>query len=134
WPGRRAMIRVALAILLLVLPARAEPLDPLFVQGRVLMNEIYDVARWTARVPYRLAMPLVARARLEAYVDGLPLAPDVRARVRARIASRGLVDEVIPFLMALRETYVATPVARADDFDAFLRAHFARGDDVPGIE
>jgi hypothetical protein len=115
-------------------PAQAEVYDPLVARGELLLRQVYDVGRWTLRVPVRLALPVLVRLQLGAYVDGLPLEPAVRARVLARIESEGFVDEVIPFLAAVKETYVAPPEAAARSFDAHLRRSFSPEDPIEGFE
>lgn len=115
-------------------PARADVADPLLAQGELLLRQVYDVGRWTLRVPTRLALPVLVRLKLHGYVGELPLAPEVRDRVLARIDSEGFVDEVVPFLAALKETYVATPEAAANDFDAHLRRTFSPADPIEGFE
>src|SRR5262245_16111189 len=115
-------------------PAQAEVYDPLVAQGELLLHQIYDVGRWTLRVPVRLALPTLVRLKLGAYVPDLQLAPDVRARVLARINSEDFVDEVIPFLAALKETYVASPETAARTFDAHLRRSFSPEDPIEGFE
>ncbi len=115
-------------------PAQAEVYDPLLAQGELLLRQVYDVGRWTLRVPARLALPVLVRLKLGAYLADLPLEPEVRARVLARIESEGFVDEVIPFLAALKETYVASPQTAAHTFDAHLRRSFSLDDPIEGFE
>lgn len=107
-------------------------LQPLRSQGELLAREIYDVTRWTLRVPYDLAYPYLVRFKLDPYIDSLPLDDAVRGRVKAHVNSREFVDEVIPFLIAVQETY--SPRPGVDGFDAHLRRHYAASASVPGIE
>lgn len=123
-----------MAVILLASPALAghdSRLQPLRSQGELLAREIYDATRWTVRVPYELAYPYLVRFKLDPYLDGLPLDDDVRRRVKAHVGSREFVDEVVPFLIAVQETY--SPRPNIEGFDAHLRRHFAAGA-VPGIE
>jgi hypothetical protein len=88
--GRRAALLAiaAIARASLAPPAgQAEVYDPLVAQGELLLRQVYDVGRWTLRVPVRLALPVLVRLKLGAYVADLPLEPEVRARVLARIES-----------------------------------------------
>lgn len=117
--------------------ASAQPLptlQPVVSRARVLSTEIYDAAAWAKRVPYEIALPIVARAKLGAYVDELPLADDVRARVRALLRSSEFVDEIIPFLIATRDLYVPQSDDPVVDFDHHFRSRFSRADGVPGVE
>lgn len=142
-PGRRtrsfarASIRVACAALCFALArplaAEAEPLDPVRLRAQVLAEQIYDATAWVARVPTELAMPIVARAKLRDWVDDLDLAPEVRERVLARIDSRVLVDEIIPFLIAVKDTYTARDPSVVA-FDEVVRRRYAREESIPGME
>jgi len=110
----------------------ADLLQPLRSQGELLAREIYDVTRWSLRVPYDLAFPYLVRFKLGPYVERLPLDADVRERVDRHLRSREFVDQVVPFLIAVQETY--SPRNGVDTFEAHLRRHFSSADAVPGIE
>lgn len=130
--GRIAAAAVALC--LLCGPAHAQTLEPIVTRAQVISNEIYDAAAWAIRVPYSLAFPIVARARLGAYLDGLPLDPAVRARVDARVRAPVFVDEIVPFLIAVQELYTVSGEEPAARFDAHLRARFSPADTIPGMQ
>lgn len=131
-------LRLLLAAAVLLSPVSASALDPRLqpvrAHGELLARRIYDATRWSVRVPYELAFPYLVRFKLDAYLDDLPLAEDVRRRVASHVASREFVDEVVPFLIAVQATYSASPADRADDFDAHLRRRFSPADRIPGIE
>ncbi len=131
----RTLLVLALALLCaLPTPSASElTLDPVRNRARVVLSEIYDVSAWALRVPYDLAFPLVARARLGDYVDSLPLDKDVRARVHERIDSREFVDEIVPFLIAVKQMYLSGDEAPRD-FDTHLRAAFEAREDIAGFE
>ncbi len=140
---RRSVVRLSLVALLGLAvggatarpdEAEAQNLDPVVSSAHVLVAEIYDVTKWALRVPYSVAMPLIARAGVTAYVNDLPLDPEVRERVLARVRSGAFVDEVIPFLMTVKTMYVATEQARAQSFDGYLRSRFGPDDGIPGME
>jgi hypothetical protein len=96
-----------------------ESLDPLANRAAVYYSEIYDATAWLVRVPYRLARPVVIRAALGAYVARLELDDSVRARVIEHIEAPVLVDEIVPFLLALKQTYT-TPRSAVESFDTQL--------------
>ncbi len=114
--------------------AHAQSIEPIRAQGEFWLGEIYDVARWSLRVPWKLAFPYLVRLKLDPWVDGLPLEPDVRERVRASVHAREFVGEVLPFLTAVRETYSAPADAEKQTFDAEFRSHFSAADGIPGVE
>jgi len=135
--SRRTLQQTALSLLAalaVAAPAGAQLPSSVSARARLLRSEIYDFAAWAKRLPYELAVPIIARAKLHAYVDDLDLPPEVRARIRARIDSRGFVDEIIPFLLAVRDVYQAPTADAPEDFDTWLRAHFSPADTIPGIE
>lgn len=114
--------------------AQVDPLTPLQHQGQALLGQIYDAARWTARVPYDLALPYLVRLKLDPYLDRLPLDADVRARVLAQVHADDFVDEAIPFLQTVRDTYTAPADDVAGRFEPWFRARFNRAQRIPGVE
>ncbi len=135
----RSTVRFGIALLLAAsLPwasaTHAQALDPARAQGQLWLSEIYDVARWSLRVPWKLAYPYLVRLKLDPWLAELPLEADVRERVRANVHSREFVGEVLPFAMAVQETYSAPDDAKQQDFDAELRRRFEPADGVPGVE
>ncbi len=133
----RTSVRLAVALIasgiLAASVARAATLDPLLNRAHVLYHDIYDKAAWAARVPYELAKPLLIRAQLKSWLRKLELEDPVRRRVSARIRSAVLVDEIVPFLLAVKDTYAATDGAVAS-FDVFLRERFSPAQAIPGME
>ena len=133
----RPTVRRVIALTLSVALPRAthaQSIEPLRAHGELWLGEIYDVARWSLRVPWKLAFPYLVRLKLDPWLDGLPLEPDVRERVRTSMHSREFVGEVLPFLATVRETYSAPPDALEQTFDADFRRHFSPADGIPGVE
>lgn len=108
-------------------------LQPLRSHGELIARQIYAVGKRTARVPYDLAYPILVRYKLGSYLAGLPLAPEVRQRVEEHVDARTFVDEVVPFLIAVQETY-SPPGEGVEDFDTHLRRRFRPADGIPGME
>jgi len=113
--------------------ARADRLDPAINRAEVFYREIYDATAWLARVPYELARPIVIRAALKGYVARLELDDSVRARLVAHIEAPVVVDEIVPFLLSVKQTYAASSDA-VESFDAYVRRHFAPGEGIPGMQ
>lgn len=136
---RRDGARVALATAALLwacsLAAHADPLpNPLESRVELLASDIYDAAQWAKRLPYEIAMPVVARSRIRAFVDELDLEPQARERILRRIDARDFVDEVVPFALALRDVYLPQAEWAPEPFDDWLRRSFAAGENIPGFE
>jgi hypothetical protein len=109
--------------------------EPTIKEGQLLANTIYDIGQWTARIPYKLALPIVARARLRGMVEKLSLDAAVHQRVMARIESKGLVDEIIPFLIAMQDLYLPSEnLINNQTFDSYFRNHYAPDRSPPGVE
>jgi hypothetical protein len=98
------------------------------------IRQIYDAGEWLRRVPVELAMSLYARTKLEAFLDELVLPEDVDARLRARLRSDDFIDELVPFLLFVREMYTPPTGDAAETFDDHLRRHFSPGERIAGIE
>jgi hypothetical protein len=109
------------------------PIEPVVNRAAVFYREIYDATAWLVRVPYDLARPIVIRAALKGYVADLELSDDVRARVLEHIGSPVVVDEIVPFLISLKETYAA-PSDAVESFDDYFRRHFTPDEAIPGVE
>ncbi|GMR18451.1 MAG: alkaline phosphatase family protein [Gammaproteobacteria bacterium] len=115
--------------------AQAQILDPIVKEGQVIVNTIYDTSKWVLRVPYKLAFPLLARMKLKSMVENLSLQREVHKRVIARIESKGLIDEIIPFLSAVKDLYIPTGRFKSNEnFDTYLRKQFKPTSTIPGIE
>ena len=124
---------VLLACLTTASPTVANPVTLLRHEGEALSSQIYDAARWTARVPYQLALPYLVRLKLDPYIARLPLEPAVRDRVLAHVHADDFVGEMIPFLQTVRDTYTAPPDDVARRFDHWLRSRFTPAARIPGF-
>lgn len=106
---------------------------PIVSVGELRIQQIYDAGEWLQRVPVQLATSLYLRSKVASFVGELDLPDDVHARVTKRLDSEDFVDELVPFLLSLREMYQAPEGRSAEKFDDHLRAHFAPADGIPGI-
>lgn len=122
--------------------AQDRPADGLFStladEGEVIAKRVYQLGAWFKRVPYDLAMPVIARGKLRDYVNRVRreggLERDVYERVMSRIDSTGLVDELIPFLLVLKDSYVASTDVSRKNFDSHFRSRFSSETSPPGTE
>ncbi len=108
--------------------------NPIESRIELVASDIYDAAQWVKKIPYDLAVPLIARSKIRSYLDELDLPPDVHGRVRKRIDSAGFVDELIPFALALRDVYLESEEYRPESFDSWLRKNFSPSDGIAGFE
>lgn len=125
----------AAVALLLVLSQLGPGPDPIASQAELRLAQIYGAVEWTRRVPVEVATAWIARAKLHDYLDGLDLPDEVRARVDARLDAPDFVDELVPFLIAVKELYLPGDDDLAPpSFDEHLRASFSPADAIPGME
>lgn len=130
WAG--AVTVAALGTLALDGPAPPPPgADPVYAEVKGLLREAYDVSAWSMRVPVEWAAPRLAQAGLQAWITTLPLEPEARARIEARLGSGAFVDEIVPFALFLKDLYDQPDV---DDFDTVLRRRGPPAAPVPGQE
>jgi hypothetical protein len=115
-------------------PSCEEAARPAVSTARLGLRQIYDAGEWLRRVPVELAISLYARARLESFLDELELPEGVHARLLARVRAEDFVDELVPFLLFVREMYEPPEGEHAESFDDHLRARFAPGDAIPGMQ
>lgn len=112
--------------------------DLIFGGAELVAGEIYKTIRWTAQLPVKLALPIVVRSKLGGFVDNLPLQPDVRTRVTAKIKSDELMDRIVPFLFYLKKQYMRDDSGGGEKgeekFDAKFRSRFSPTDRIPGVE
>jgi hypothetical protein len=127
---------VALVGLLLSMPfvGRRGMVPPALDTAEIVVEEIHRGIDRGRRLPAEVALPHLARAGLLPFIAQLPLREDVRARVRARVRSEGFVDDLVPFLLFLKSTYVTTHEMRGRDFDATLRRRIDPAEALPGME
>jgi hypothetical protein len=120
----------------LALPWLAAPptLAPIAVQAEVLASDVYRVADRVRRIPVEIALPRIAQAALPPFVASLPLGDGARARILARLDARDFVDQLVPFLLAVKAMYRPPEEQRALGFDTYLRRHFRPEDAIPGME
>lgn len=125
-----------LALLALSLPLIhcGEVSRPLTQAVELRVRQIYDAGDWLRRVPVEVAVSLYARVKLESFVTELELPEPLRERLLARIRAEDFVDELVPFLLFVREMYQAPEGQSAETFDDHLRASFQPADAIPGIE
>lgn len=122
---------LALAVLAVDRPAPPPPgADPLVGEAHALLDQAYDVTKWSLKVPAAWAATQVVTVGLSAWVATLPLEPDVRARIEARIHTEDTVDELVPFALFVKEMYDDPGV---EDFATWARANVRR-DGTPGLE
>lgn len=133
----RALPKLAVALAAVCAPGLfgcKEVQRPVAAAIELRVRQIYDAGEWLKRVPVEIAIGLYARTRLEAFLDDLELPPDLRQRLLTRLRADDFVDELVPFLLFLRDMY-ETPTGRAaETFDDALRQRFEPGDAIPGME
>ena len=137
---RLTLPRLAFAAAVLAVAAwlcRDRPLPPPRVASPVYsevegaLRTVYDTARWSVRVPVEWAQGELVAGGLAVWVATLPLPDDVRKRVNARLGSEGLVDELVPFALFVKQMYDRPA---PDDFATWARANVLREPAVPGLE
>jgi hypothetical protein len=133
-PGR-VHTAAALTALVLCSSSACEGVKrPIDSAVRLRLGQIYDPSEWLQRVPRDLAITLYGRAKLRGFLDELELPRDVHHRLVDRLDRDDFVDELVPFLLFVREMYQAPEGKSAETFEEHLRARFSPGDGVPGIE
>ena len=118
--GRRAWLwggAAALLLLLALMQLGSGP-DPIVSRAELRRRQIYDAAEWAQRVPIELATSYVVRSKLREYVEELELPDEMRARLLARLDAPDFVDELVPFLIAVKGMY-----APAEDEAASARRY-----------
>ncbi|MES2637875.1 MAG: alkaline phosphatase family protein [Myxococcota bacterium] len=124
---------VALALIVSSLDRPAPPppgADPLAGEAHALLEQAYDLTKWSVKVPAAWATTRVVTAGLATWVGTLPLEPDVRARIDARIHGEDTIDELVPFALFVKQMYDDPGV---EDFATWARAN-VRSDGTPGLE
>jgi hypothetical protein len=133
WGIRRVIgLCCALALSLGVM-ACEDPAAPIVSATELHLRQIYDAGEWLKRVPVQLATSLYVRSKVESFLADLELPRAVHQRVTRRLDSEDFVDELIPFLLFVREMYKPPEGFSSRDFDEYFRAHFRPRDDIPGL-
>lgn len=132
--------KVVMLLLVVFIAYLAAPLfvdivpAPLVDNVRIVNHDIYQAIDRTRRIPAEVALPHVARAGMTQFVKLMPLGEAVRSRVQARLAGRDFVDELVPFLLMVKDMYVASGELEVQKFDEHFRAQYTATDNTPGIE
>ena len=120
-------------MLLLALSQLGGGPDPIVSLAELRLAQIYRAAEWTRRVPIELATSHIVRSRVREYVEDLALPDEVRARLLARIDAPDFVDELVPFLIAVKDMYAPGKSDSPAPFDSHLRASFRPDRAIPGM-
>ncbi|MDP2314309.1 MAG: alkaline phosphatase family protein [Pseudomonadota bacterium] len=124
-------VALALTVLSVDRPAPPAPgADPLQGEAHALLEQVYDVTKWSLKVPAEWAAARLVSAGLTTWLATLPLDPAVRARVDARLGAKDTVDELVPFALFVKEMYDRPDV---EDFETWARTNVPR-DGTPGLE
>jgi hypothetical protein len=129
--ARRIALRIALPAMLLGTAARGDGPSVLADGLGLIAGSIYETTVEVGKLPVEWVKPGLIRWKVGQALDPLPLPADVRARVRAAVASERFVDGIVPFVLDLQEQY-AEPGSALPTFDDAVRLRFSRS--VPGIE
>ena len=130
---RKGLMTTALFGLLILIPFCSCLVSTVREGARIVGSEIYRTVELTAKIPIDLAKPFLVRVTLKGYLDDIELPDEVRARVEARIDSDRFVDEIVPWLLDLKEIYA--PSDPPTGFDEHIREVFRPARDaVPGLE
>lgn len=107
--------------------------NAVYSEAQVVLDRLHATSEPVGRIPMEWAAPTIARAGLRAWVQSLPLKTEVRERVLASIDAKNLVDELIPFLLFMKETYARTGLKDTEDsnFAVWARTNLQPG---PGLE
>lgn len=104
-----------------------------FPEVQYFGRRIYDFSKWLVRIPVKLATPYVINYKVERLLEDMDLEPDVRAGIEARIRREDFVDDIVPFLIDMKNLYAVPEEESKENFDTFFRSQF-KGRNIPGIE
>jgi hypothetical protein len=110
--------------------------DPLGLEEIVPQDKKKRVTRYRGLMkapPIRYLVTKVAEGGLALWVKKLPLAPDVRERVLKNIHSDKFSKDLVPFLFAVKDLYIATKKYKKRNFKNYILEQFEK-DSVPGLE
>jgi hypothetical protein len=108
--------------------------EPIVSRAELRLAQIYRAAEWTRRVPIELATAYIVRSKVREYLEELELPEELRARLQARIDAPDFVDELVPFLIAVKDMYAPDQAEGPETFDQHLRASFAPDEAIPGMQ
>ena len=107
---------------------------PLTENVRIVADDIYRTVERGKRIPVEVALPHVARLGLSQFVRVMPLDEAVRARVQARLEAEDFVDELVPFLLTVKDMYIAPNRMDVVKFAEYIEANYTAGDNLPGMQ
>lgn len=96
---------------------------------------IYRTAVSAGKLPVNWVVHKVIDKKVRDFLRDVPVDESVKQRIYLRIESKAFVNEVVPFLFALKDQYMIPDTATAaDGFDNYVRTKLTKFKSVPGTE
>ena len=119
-PPQRIALIIASCVLAVVLClpwlVGPPPLAPIKAQAEVVASDVYRLMERARRIPVEVALPHLARAGLPPFVEALPLEEGSRTRILARLDAEDFVDDLVPFLLAVKGMYLPDDGGKGREF------------------
>ncbi|MGE0615212.1 MAG: hypothetical protein AB7P04_06200 [Bacteriovoracia bacterium] len=117
-------------------PARVPTGDDVLIGGvEALAHDIFKGTGGAVEaIKMDLIAPIVLKSKVKEFLADLPIDEAVRKRILRRIETGEFMDKTFPFLLAVKDHYMAPKEATQNNFDRYFRSKFNRAGSPPGTE
>ncbi|MFT6070878.1 MAG: hypothetical protein ACJAT2_002639 [Bacteriovoracaceae bacterium] len=115
------------------LPAN-DPLDLVYRERQFQNTKIYQYSGFLAIPPARWIAKIVIEKKLKAFLDDIPLPKEVRQRIDGKVKHKNFMAQMVPFLLGVRELYMATEEDKTINFEKYILPLFPDPNAIPGLK
>jgi len=98
------------------------------------MAKIYKHQKIVNAPPISWLVRKVVGGKVKSFLKELPLKPEVRSRVLAKIDSKAFMNQMVPFLLAMKEIYMAKDDFAKRNFENYIKSIWPKPDALPGLK
>lgn len=84
--------------------------------------------------PVKWIGKVIIKKKIGGFLEDLPLDQEVRDRIIGKIEHKSFMGQMVPFLLAMQELYMASEEEKAINFDDFIIKHFPDPNKLPGLK
>lgn len=111
-----------------------DPLDLIYRDRQFQNTQIYQYSGFLAIPPARWVAKIVIEKKLAAFLDELPIKQEVRERINGKVQHKNFMAQMVPFLLGVRELYLATEEDQVINFEKHILPLFPDPKAIPGLK
>jgi len=108
--------------------------NPLEDSIELFVGGVYKTGVDVLTVPFELVKNFIIRSKIKDFVKDLPIEKPIKKRIIKRINKKDFVDEVVPFLLTLRDQYTAPEKSEHLKFENYISKAYGATNWPAGFE